>query len=456
MQARTDGEEPVLARSRVFCGFSSWSSQAAWKGGVPATLLGLTTGIIFTANTFVHGAIEGCQSWHRVPFIANSVMFLLFGLGCFIAGSILRSTVSPRKLLTAAHALSVVSLLANAFSIEQCTAGLYIAASGTLGFGVGLIYMAGMSVTLSWYRNHSVIATALYSTCSGVSSLSLQVLNTYISESFGLQATFGTLMIAVGLFGTLCALVCSFGPFHHPTGSEVPICQGLDSVAARRGDLLLFAAMLFFTWAPGWGVISSLNSQLSAMFGTDQQAAARLALLPLGALTLGRLSVGALGQLLSPAALFSLYSGLGCIMCALIGYCEPYLALSMLSVVAWTFGATSSSFATYTIELFGTESYNLIIGFTLIAYGLSAMFSTILFSALPTSYFLWVMSISASAAGAINYRLAHVVKSTTSEPIEEGSVTSKQIEQALDPFALSSQSDVELELIAGNVPLKGF
>jgi len=214
--------------------------------------------------------------------------------------------------------------------------------------------------------------------------------------------------------------------------------------------------MLFFTWAPGWGVISSLNSQLSAMFGTDQQAAARLALLPLGALTLGRLSVGALGQLLSPAALFSLYSGLGCIMCALIGYCEPYLALSMLSVVAWTFGATSSSFATYTIELFGTESYNLIIGFTLIAYGLSAMFSTILFSALPTSYFLWVMSISASAAGAINYRLAHVVKSTTSEPIEEGSVTSKQIEQALDPFALSSQSDVELELIAGNVPLKGF
>ena len=170
----------------------------------------------------------------------------------------------------------------------------------------------------------------------------------------------------------------------------------------------LFMLVCFLAWAPGWGVISSLNLLLMETFNTDEISASQLGLLPLSTLTLGRLAVGFIGQLVSPGRLFYLYTATASIACTLVGWCDtPYATLGLLSVATFIFGATSSTFATYSIDLFGAERYNVserttsdrindvmprmvqvIIGFTLVAYGLSAMFATIMFALVNSHTFL--------------------------------------------------------------------
>eukprot|EP00658_Telonema_sp_P-2_P039431 TRINITY_DN28216_c0_g1_i2.p1 TRINITY_DN28216_c0_g1~~TRINITY_DN28216_c0_g1_i2.p1 ORF type:complete len:385 (+),score=21.05 TRINITY_DN28216_c0_g1_i2:140-1294(+) len=198
---------------------------AGVKGALPGVLLGLSTGIIFTVNTFVHGASEGCSSWPSWgPLMANSALVGMFGVGCFLAGGLLRSSRSPFAHLAAAHSASVLSLLLCSVGVAVCSSELYVIAACGVGFGVGIIYMAGMSVTLSWFQNRKVVATAIYSTVSGISSLALQRVNTSLSDSYGLEVTFFVLASTVALFGGVTCTVCEFGPYHIAQGSVS--CRG--------------------------------------------------------------------------------------------------------------------------------------------------------------------------------------------------------------------------------------
>eukprot|EP00658_Telonema_sp_P-2_P039430 TRINITY_DN28216_c0_g1_i1.p1 TRINITY_DN28216_c0_g1~~TRINITY_DN28216_c0_g1_i1.p1 ORF type:complete len:466 (+),score=61.11 TRINITY_DN28216_c0_g1_i1:140-1537(+) len=372
---------------------------AGVKGALPGVLLGLSTGIIFTVNTFVHGASEGCSSWPSWgPLMANSALVGMFGVGCFLAGGLLRSSRSPFAHLAAAHSASVLSLLLCSVGVAVCSSELYVIAACGVGFGVGIIYMAGMSVTLSWFQNRKVVATAIYSTVSGISSLALQRVNTSLSDSYGLEVTFFVLASTVALFGGVTCTVCEFGPYH--------IAQVTESESRTKilGAVRPWAFLLlcFCTWAPGWGVIVSLNPVIRDLFHVGESQASVLALVPLGALTLGRLSPALLGQHVAAALLFYVYAGVAGGAAAALGFREENTTLALLSVMTWAFGATSSSFATYAIDLFGTESYNVIIGFTLLAYGVSAMFSTFCYAFLPMRGFLVAISTVALLACGLN------------------------------------------------------
>lgn len=125
--------------------------------------------------------------------------------------------------------------------------------------------------------------------------------------------------------------------------------------------------------------------ELQVQYGFAEHDAARVAVVPLSLLTVGRLvigmplprgSVGSRGRMC--AILVVQLAGCGASYVILRGGTTGGVALCILSFCTFCFGCTSSTFAPLAIDLFGEPHVYLpVIGLALVFYGLSALVASL-------------------------------------------------------------------------------
>jgi hypothetical protein len=298
----------------------------------------------------------------------------------------------------------MAGLSASVVAIEICNAVLFAVGLLGLGFGAGLIYMTGMSITLSWFAHRKSMSTALYSTCNGFSALCLQVANTHAIEAYGLKDTLFLLLLMLSAGALICCTLATFGPHRDNISRESLTDRDGDYVqrALSRPKLWFFMFFCLMCWAPGWGAIASLNVLLSETLHVNELHASKLAIAPLVTLLLGRLGTGFVAQVVDYPTIFAMNTASQAIACSILSFSKSTaVVVAMLSVLTTGFGVASSGFAPYALSILGTNTKDLDIGFSLLAYGLSAMVATIafgLFSASQSFDLMFVVSVFAFTA----------------------------------------------------------
>jgi predicted MFS family arabinose efflux permease len=319
------------------------------------------------------------------------------------------------------------ALLCNCLALQHCDYMIYVIASAITGLAAGIIYMVGVLIILSWFIENKRVAMAFYSFTNGIITVTLQNVTTSVTLSYGLSGAFVLLVVLLGIVCAVVTALATFGPNHQERSLPLSACLKEIKYTLSNRLLWLYFGVLVLAWAPGWAVLSNLNVLLRQRMHIDESDASRIAIVPLTGLLVGRLCTGFFPRRVSNENILSLLNITQCVVCFV---CTLPIAsgvgafLGLSTILTSTFGATSSMYAPYAMELFsGDKAISMQVGFSCCAYGVSALYASLLFGAVTTDWLFLIMSASAAAAVVGNFVLARLaaIQQTASRTPDVGS-----------------------------------
>jgi hypothetical protein len=404
--------------------------------------LALFTGILYSINTFIQAAPDECTEWSvAFPFYSNGFLFFWFGVGSFAAGFVFQESRSPLLVIAVAVAVEAACFVASASAIRFCNQALFLASFSVLGVAGGFIFLAGVSITMSWFADHKRLASALFTTTNGAAIMILQATNNWLVASHGLIFTFYTMSVVVLTLGLLSSFGARFGP-HHGTADcddfedgdgvgladERTLCIGTaSSTRGGRGTsenqgvfcnpgifasptVWLYITVIFTSWAPGWGILGGMDPMFNEVFGLDAEASTGLSMIPLSCSLVSRLIVGCLPACVTNWQMFSSFCAIQCLICGVFchstGANQVAIHIVELSMLAAVYGSCSSLYLPYAMDLFPHLSVAKLSGIAMLVDSLSAMYAIVLLGQVHIDTFFWIMAVTTGVGFIANLLLA--------------------------------------------------
>lgn len=343
-------------------------------------------GIIYMWGIF-KGPVAKHLSWDEgAAALTSSIMLATFVLGIIVGGKV-QDKFGPKKVTLVGSVLISIGMLLTAL-IPVSTPWLIYLTYGILGgFGVGTVYNATVSTIQKWFPDKRGFASGMIVSAFGFSLVVFAPLANLMLDRIGVPWTFA----AFGIGFLLICVTCSFFITTPENGwlpqGFTPSQQASNQKQYTTKEMLktkqfylLVGAMLFTL--PTYFI---LNPQLKTL-GIDRGLSDETAVLGIMITGIG----SACGRLLiswasdkigrKPALLFIAALTLAATLMLIVA--EGVLFLAGITLIAFAFGGSSSVYAAFTAESFGTKHMGLNFGCVMLGFMVSALLFPILSNSL--------------------------------------------------------------------------
>lgn len=287
--------------------------------------------------------------------------------------------IGPTKAGFIAAIFLIIGLLGSALAVKMSSIYLFYLTFGVLqGIGLGFGYIVPVYTVVKWFPDRPGLASGIIIMSFALGSLLASFLIGPLYTSLGLSGAFSTLGICYGICMLLSALYLS-NPINTNAVQQVHIDLTPKQIITDKRFIALWL-LLFLNVCGGIAIISKaaiLGEEVVGMSAT--QATMFVAIIGLFN-GLGRLFWSSISDKIGCWNTFMIFIGINAACFALI----PTFSTDQTSFQALTFiiiagyGAGFATMPSFVKNIFGTEKYGQVLGYTLTAWSAAAFVGPLL------------------------------------------------------------------------------